>query len=323
MKKLFYFLFLLIFVNLAAKAQQDPQYSFNRVTQLTVNPGYAGSNDALTGLILNRYQWSSFEGAPKTLLFSVETKTNIFGGKSGVGLNIINDEVGFEKNILVNLNYSYHTTTNLGDLGIGVSFGIFNKAISSNGWNLENNGANGYQYTPAGTDDLIPSNDVSQVAFDAGIGLFLKSKNYFAGFSVTHINEGEIKYGGGTAYFPLIRHYYLSGGYNISLNNPLFELRPAIFVKSDLVGFASSQVDFNLNLVYKERFTGGLSYRLDDAVVLLVGVELKNGLNVGVAYDITTSALGRYGFGSQEIYLRYSLDLSKGRQKKYKSIRFL
>ena len=319
MKKLFYFLFLLIFVNLAAKAQQDPQFSFNRVTQLSVNPGYAGSNDGLTGLILNRYQWSSFEGAPKTLLFSVETTTNIFGGKSGIGFNILSDELGLSKNVLVNLNYSYHTTTNLGNLGIGASFGVFNQAITSD-WDLEN--VNGLSvYTPAGNDRLIPTEDVSQVTFDAGLGLYLKSNDYFASFSVTHINEGKIHYG--EAYYPLIRHYYLSGGYNISLSNPLFELRPAIFVKSDLTGFASAQVDLNVNLVYKERFTGGLNYRLQDAVTLSVGVEMISGLNIGLAYDITTSALGRYGYGSQEIYLRYTLDLSKGRQKKYKSIRFL
>jgi hypothetical protein len=66
-----------------------------------------------------------------------------------------------------------------------------------------------------------------------------------------------------------------------------------------------------------------LSYRLEDAVAILVGVEMINGLNIGLAYDITTSALGRYGYGSQEIYLRYSLGLGKGRLKKYKSIRFL
>ncbi|HKJ42520.1 MAG TPA: PorP/SprF family type IX secretion system membrane protein [Sunxiuqinia sp.] len=320
MKKLFYFLFLLIFVNLAAKAQQDPQFTFNKATQFAVNPGYAGSNDALTGLILNRYQWSSYKGAPKTLLFSVETTTNIFGGKSGIGMNILSDEQGFEKNVLVNLNYSYHKATNLGDLGIGASFGVFNKSITSN-WDLTS--TDGYQYTPAANDPLIPIGDVSQVTLDAGLGLFLKSNDYFASFSVTHINEGKIKYGQNGEYFPLLRHYYLSGGYNISLSNPLFELRPSIFIKSDLAGFTSSQIDFNVNLVYNERFTGGLNYRLQDAVSLLVGFEMLNGLNIGLAYDITTSALGRYSYGSQEVFLRYSLDLSKGRQKKYKSIRFL
>jgi type IX secretion system PorP/SprF family membrane protein len=314
MRKNFCFLFLLIFINLAAYAQQDPQFSFNKATQLIVNPGYAGSNDGVTGLILNRYQWSGFAGAPKTLLFSVETTTNIFGGKSGVGLNIMKDELGFEENIVINLNYAYHTTTSIGDLGIGASFGIFNKAINGE-WEIPESN----WHTPAGSDKSIPSGEVSQIAFDTGFGLYLKSRDYFASLSVTHINEAKIEFDD-MAYTFFVRHYYLSAGYNISLSNPLFELRPAIFAKSDL---ASTQIDFNVDLVYNERFTGGLSYRLEDAVVILIGFEMINGLNIGLAYDITTSALGRYGYGSQEVYLRYSLALGKGRLKKYKSIRFL
>ena len=314
MKKIFYFLFLLIFINLAAYAQQDPQFSFNKETQLTVNPGYAGSNDAVNGLLLNRYQWSGFDGAPKTLLFSVETTTNIFGGASGVGLNIISDELGYEKNVLVNLNYAYHTTTSLGDLGIGASFGVFNKAITGD-WEIPETG----YHTVAGSDKLIPEGEVSQIAMDAGFGLYLDSKDYFAGFSVTHLNEAKIEFSD-FAYTFFVRHYYLSAGYNISLSNPLFELRPSVFSKSDL---ASTQIDFNIDLVYNKRFSGGLSYRIDDAVVILIKVEMLNGLNIGLAYDITTSALGRYGYGSQEIFLRYSLKLVKGRLRKYKSIRFL
>ena len=316
MKKIFYFLFLSIFVNLAAYGQQDPQFSFNREAMLIVNPGFAGSNDAITGLILNRYQWSGFDGAPKTLLFSVETTANIFGGTSGVGLNIISDELGFSKNTLVNLNYAYHTTTSIGDLGIGSSFGLFNKAINGEWITVGQDGITGN----GSGDRWIPQNEVSQLTFDAGLGLYLKSNDYFAAISVTHINQGEITYGDGGEYFPLIRSYYLSGGYNISLSNPLFELRPAIFAKSDL---ASTQVDFTVNLVYNERFSGGLSYRIDDAIAILMSVEMRNGLNVGLAYDITTSAMGRYGYGTQEIFLRYAVDFGKGRLKKYKSIRFL
>lgn len=319
MKKIFYFLFLSIFVNLAAKAQQDPQFTFNSETKLMVNPGYAGSNDAITGLILNRYQWSGFDGAPKTLLFSVETTANIFGSTSGVGLNIISDELGFEKNILVNLNYAYHTTTSIGDLGIGASFGVFNKAYNGI-WSVPGSANQNIDshYTDPLSDDLIPKDGESQFAFDAGLGIFLKSNDYYAGLSVTHINQAEIQFD--DTYTFMVRHYYLSAGYNISLSNPLFELRPSIFAKSDL---ASTQVDFNASLVYNERFSGGLTYRLQDAIGILIAVQMQNGLNIGLAYDITTSTLGRYGYGSQEIFLRYSVDLGKGRLKKYKSIRFL
>lgn len=320
MKKLFYFLFIFIFLNLAAKAQQqDPQFSFNKETQLLVNPGFAGSNDALTGLILNRYQWSGFDGAPQTLLFSVETTANIFGRSSGVGLNIISDQLGFAKNVLVNLNYSYHIPTSIGELGIGTSLGLYYVNINGE-WETYVDGS--FEPGSGEGDFLIPKGEVSQATPDVGLGVYLKSPDYFASLSVTHLNQGEITYNQAekeaTTFLP--RQFYLAGGYNISLTNPLFELQPAIFAKTDL---SSAQVDLTLNVVYNERFTGGLSYRIQDAVALLVGVELLNGLNVGLAYDITTSAMGRNGYGSQEIYLRYTLGLGKGRMKKYKSIRFL
>jgi hypothetical protein len=50
---------------------------------------------------------------------------------------------------------------------------------------------------------------------------------------------------------------------------------------------------------------------------------MSNGLKIGYAYDLTTSALSGYTGGSHEIYLGYSFDLGKNRIKKYKSIRYL
>ena len=71
---------------MAAVAQQDPQLSFNKLTQLTVNPGCAGKSAITSGLILNRYQWAGFEGAPKTQVFSLESQVDLWGKKSGIGL---------------------------------------------------------------------------------------------------------------------------------------------------------------------------------------------------------------------------------------------
>lgn len=314
MKRKFCFLFLLILFNLAAKAQQDPQFSFNKLTQLTINPGFAGSSGAVSGLILNRYQWSGFEGAPKTLVFSVESSTELFGETSGIGLNIISDEYGNAKDKLVNLNYSYIASTKLGDLGIGLSVGAFNKTITAD-WYLPGGGS----YTSPGSDRLIPTGEASQVVVDLGFGLFLRSNDYFAGISVKHINEAKVKFSDVVSEF-FVRHYYINGGYNIKLANPLFVLQPSVFMKTDL---ASTSIDLNMDLMYKERFWGGLSYRKGDAIVLLFRVEMLNGLRVGYAYDLITSAIGQLSTGSHELFINYSFELGQNRLKKYKSIRFL
>ena len=147
----------------------------------------------------------------------------------------------------------------------------------------------------------------------------LSSNNYYAGFSATHINQPAIKYDDLISTY-LSRHYYFSGGYNIKLVNPLFELWPSVLFKTDL---AAWQLDVNTNIIYDKRFWGGISYRINDAVALLLGMELFNGLKLGYSFDLVTSSIGYYGFASHEIFVSYSIDLERDRNKKYKSVRFL
>ena len=281
-----------------------------------VNPGYAGSNDAISGIILNRYQWSGFKGAPKTLVFSADASVELFGAPGGIGLNIMSDELGFENNVLVNVNYAYKARLSIGVLGVGVSAGFFSKSISGD-WEVPDDPFG--IYVEPGSDPAIPQGESSQVAFDAGIGVFLKGINYYLGASVTHVNEAPIKYADLASTY-LVRHYYLSGGYNIKLTDPLFELRPSFLLKSDLAGW---QIDLNTNLVYNDRLWGGVSYRLQDAVSLLMGLELFNGLRIGYSFDLTTSAIMRWGYGSHEVFVGYSVDIERNRNRKYKSVRFL
>ena len=316
MKSVISFLFLVFIVKLAAYGQQDPQYTNNMYYKLGVNPGFAGAENTINGLILNRYQWSGLEGAPKTLVFSVDAAFNVFGAPGGIGFNVVSDELGFEKNTLVNASYAYKTPTSIGNLGIGLSFGVFNKSINGE-WEIPED--NFGIYTQPGSDPGIPQGEVSQVAFDAGFGLYLSNNRYYLGASVTHLNQAEIKFDGNATTY-LARHYYFSGGYNIKLSDPLFELRPSFLLKSDLAGW---QLDLNTNVVFDERFWGGISYRIQDAVAILLGMEMENGLRFGYSFDLVTSSLRHYGFGSHEIFVSYSLDLEKNRNQKYKSIRFL
>ena len=317
MKKIISFLFLVFMINFVASGQQDPQYTNNMFYKLSVNPGYAGAEGAINGLILNRYQWEGFKGAPKTLVFSADAAIEAFGAPGGIGLNVISDELGFEKNTQINVNYAYKVPLNIGVLGIGVSLGVLNKGINPKTWVSSDDILNS---TEGGTGDyLIPQGEVSQMAFDAGLGLYLSTNQYYLGVSVTHLNQASIKFDELSSTF-LVRHYYLSGGYNIKLSDPLFELRPSFFLKSDI---ASWQLDLNANVVFDERFWGGISYRVQDAVALLMGMEMENGLRFGYSFDLVTSGISRYGFGSHEIFVSYSLGLEKNRNQKYKSIRFL
>jgi type IX secretion system PorP/SprF family membrane protein len=320
MKKTISFLYLLLLMKLVAFSQQDPLFTNNMYYKLGINPGFAGAEDALSGIILNRYQWEGFPGAAKTLVFSVDAAVGLFGSPGGMGLNIVSDKVGYEENITINANYAYKVPLSFGNLGIGLSLGMLNKGINTDGEAWRGSDDVLAERDSEGSGDyLIPQGEVSQVAFDVGSGLYLSSNHYFVGISATHINQAFIRFNDlATTY--MVRHYYLTGGYNIKLSDPLFELRPSFFLRSDLAGW---QLDVNTNLVYDERFWGGLSYRINDAVALLMGLELSNGLRVGYSFDLVTSAIGYYSFASHEIFISYSVNLERNRNQKYKSVRFL
>ncbi len=314
MKKIISFLYLIFIINLAAFGQADPLFTNNMFYKLGMNPAYAGADNAINGLILNRYQWAGWEGAPETLVFSVDAATNLFGTSGGLGLNIISDQLGFFDNILINANYAYRTELSIGTLSLGMSAGFYNQSINPD-WQIPD----GDYYTPFGTDPSIPKGEASQLAFDAGAGIYLFSNNYYLGLSATHLNEPEIEYDESARLY-LPRHYYLMGGYNIRLADPLFELRPSFLFRSDI---AIWQLDVNTNIVYNDKFWGGISYRVNDAVALLMGLELTSGLKVGYSFDLVTSAIRHYAFASHELFVSYSVTLERSRSQKYKSIRYL
>jgi hypothetical protein len=49
-----------------------------------------------------------------------------------------------------------------------------------------------------------------------------------------------------------------------------------------------------------------MTYRIDDAIVMIVGYNINKNLKFGYAYDITISDLKSESSGSHEILLRYS-----------------
>ena len=304
-----------LFLHLGLVAQQDPQFSMNMYNQMANNPGYAGSQEMLVAAVLNRQQWMGFEGNPKTTFFSVHTPVKPFGIKSGVGLTFMDDQLGFEENLGINLNYAYRMDLGIGNLGIGLSAGLLNKSIKGE-WSIPDSD----YHTPAGSDPAIPGGEESGMGFDMGFGVYFNTDNFYAGLSSTHLFEPTIDYGM-SAKTDLARHYYLTTGYNFQLPNPIYEIQPSLLAKSD---GASFQLDVNASVIYNKKFWGGVSYRLGDAVVFMVGMEMNNGMRAAIAYDFTTSAIRAYSNGSVEFMVSYSLELgSEKSTQKYRSVRFL
>ena len=314
MKKLNIAVIFLILAAYPVFSQQDPlssQYMFNT---LTYNPGVAGISGMVCATALNRQQWAGFKGAPSTTVFNVSAPVKPFKIRSGVGLLVESDNVGFDKDINISASYSYHLDLGQGLLGIGLNAGMLNKTLDPT-WVIPT----GESHTPPSGDPLIPENKESYVAFDAGLGLFYKADKYYASLSVTHINQPKIKFSKGTPY--ISRHYYLTAGYTLQLPDPSLELLPSVFAFSD-----GKVMQFNLTSLirYNKKVWGGVSYRYGDALIGIIGLELFNGIRLGYAYDFTLSDMGQNSNGSHEFMINYCFDLGLGKSPmKYKSIRFL
>jgi len=307
------FLFLVL-VCYNSLSQQDPLSSQYMFSTMTYNPGIAGTSGMICATALNRQQWIGFKGAPSTTIFNISVPVSPFKIKSGIGLIVESDNVGFDKDINLSAVYSYLLDLGLGKLGIGVSLGMVNKTLDPS-WQIPS----GDGFTQPDQDPLIPVNKESFVAFDAGLGLYLNADKYYAALSVTHLNQAKIKFTKGEPY--LTRHYYLTAGYSIQLPNPSLELLPSVFAFSD-----GRVVQFSVTSLvrYNKKVWGGVSYRAGDALTGLIGLELYNGIRVGYAYDFPLSDIRKNTSGSHEFMVNYCFDLSLGRSRmKYKSIRFL
>ena len=281
---------------------------------MTFNPGVSGVSGMICATALTRQQWVGFKDAPSTTSFSINAPVKLFHIDSGVGLVVESDNIGFNKNINLAGSYSYLMEVGQGKLGIGLMMGMQNITLSPS-WQIPT----GESHTPASGDPLIPENKESYVTFDASIGAFYKTDKYYAGLSITHINEPKIKFSKGVSY--VSRHYYLTGGYTIQLSNPSFELLPSVFIFSD---GKVTQAAINTLVRYNKKVWGGVSYRAGDSVSGMIGVELYNGIRIGYAYDFPMTDIRKSTIGSQEFMVNYCFDLSLGKSPmRYKSIRFL
>ena len=300
MKRILFFLSVVLTVNLYA--QQAPQFSQNMFNKLANNPGFAGSTGNVSTSVLHRSQWLGFEGAPSTQNFSIHAEVPFLNG--GVGLNIVKDAIDQFSNLGLQASYAYRTQLGIGQLGMGMSFGIFQSGLDGSGLNPSSDG-----------DNAIPTGMVDGSKLDVGAGVYFNTQDMYIGLSSAHMTEPIVEWSDGSQY-PLSRHYFLLAGYTYDLTSSLL-LHPSIYLKSD---GSTSQMDISTNLIY-DNMWGGVSYRLDEGIILLAGMEINQDLRFGAAYDVTLmNPMGN----SLEVMLEYNFKIKTNKSiSKYKNPRFL
>ena len=306
MKKIILLVFFFLSI-LKVTGQQDPQFTQYMYNMSVVNPAYATATPSILNLgTLYRTQWVGVEGAPKTLSLFAHTPIN---DKLETGFSLITDDIGDgakkETNLYADIAYVLQLNETQ-KLSFGVKAGITSLSTNFNGFVLNSGNA---------TTDKAFQENVNKTLPNLGIGAYYFTDNYYIGLSAPNLLTAEhIKERSEISSLGIQNiHTYLTGGYVFNISDA-FKLKPAmmaIFVKG-----APVSLDFTANVLYNEKFELGAAYRVDDAVSILMSVNVTPNFRVGYSYDYTLSNLSQFSSGSHEFVLLYNLNLlGKGYDK--------
>lgn len=289
MKKLIILLLIIAGAHLA-KSQQLPLYSQYMLNNFLLNPAIAGSVSYIPVQLTIRQQWVGMDGSPKT--YALSSHALLRNRKMGVGGYVFNDSYGPISRTGLLGAYSYHLELSAikSTLSLGLSVSAFQYKFDERELALTDI-----------NDPLITRSVESKIVPDACFGIYSYNDKYYVGFSAAQLIQFQVNLGENfTKENKLIRHYFLMGGYNLSLNRD-FGLEPSVLLKTTK---GSSQADINAKATFKNSYWVGISYRTSDAMVFFIGGKVKN-IAFGYAYDYTLSNLNQYSSGSHEFMIGY------------------
>jgi len=297
----------------SAFGQWDAQISQYWKMKNFYNPSFIGETGNIESSLLHRRQWVGITNAPVTSIMSINMPVSFLGKEHGIGVVITNEKVGLYSNTYMLGQYAYKFKfKNNKYLHIGIQGGVLNVDFDAADIHIPESPAHDEN------DPAIPTAGGDKV-IDGGLGAAWIAPNYYIGFSVNHLWDPKFVLDDSHEAY-IARTYYLMGGYNIKLNNPLIELQPSTFFKSDAVTY---QLDVTARIEYNKMFNGGISWRKDEGFVFLLGVKIRN-IDAGYSYDLSTSEISKVSHGSHELFIRYSIPLEKKKSATAsKSIRIL
>lgn len=308
-----------------ASAQQKPHYTQYILNQYIVNPALTGIENYIDVKASHRHQWVGIQDAPVTTYLTLHgaigkndyrtsaTSYEVPGenprGQAywenytaaephhGIGMQVINDKTGPLNNFSMYATYAYHLglspRTNL-----SAGFGVGMNRIGLNADKLD---FGDVVVDPA----VFTSGVLNKTRLDVMAGLYLYSADYFIGVSAQQVVPQKINFS--DKYIRLkegkaVPHLFATAGYRFLIGYD-FNLIPSVMVK--YVQPLPTQVELNAKLQYRDKAWVGAGYRYKDGFAGMLGVNVSNTLNVGYAYDYTTSRLNNYTKGTHEIIVGF------------------
>ncbi len=295
---------LLTFYTEGVFAQQEGNMTLFMYNPWAVNPAAAGYRDVPTILLYHRSQWVGFKGAPTYQSINVNTPA-FKSRRLGISMGLNNRRVGFFETQYGTLALSY-SLVKTGNFAIKMGLqGSLRRFVSH--FNQADD------ILVIREDRSIPPRLSIKYFENIGFGTMITYRDSYLGFSVPYYLPTVI---GINAYSPVTAvesaHYYLMGGLSFQVADGI-TMKPQMMFK--YVKNAPWNLESNLNMMFKEKVTLGVSYRAGKTNIAGIGesasmtmlLQLNERLVLGGAYDWILSPIGQYSYGSFEMVMRYDL----------------
>jgi len=271
------------------------------------NPAYVGTVQSPEIAGLYRAQWLDVPGSPRTIRLG----TNIpFANEvTGLGLNIISDQLGPSTQTYVELAYSYQF--NVSD-NTKLSFGM-----DAGGSFLNVDFTKGTFENPG--EPILGRETISKFYPTVGAGLFLYEDDiWYLGASIPNFLTDGIYNDDVATIIEDKMQFNFIGGYVFDLSETL-KFKPAFLI--NYINGAPLNTNLSTNFLFNDKFTMGASYRFGNAISALAGFQITSGSFIGYSYDYNTQPLGEFSSGSHEIILKFYLGKGDGSNTNDKNLK--
>lgn len=296
MKKSLLITIVTLFSSICANAQYDAMFTQYMFNEMYINPAYTGSKDAMAINLTHRQQWVNFPGRPITTSFTLHGP--LANDKMGLGISVLNEQIGKLSRNLVYLNYAYRVKVGeKGKLAFGLMGGIHNQVNKLSELKANESG-----------DIQVSNNTPSLISPNFGAGIYYSTNKFYAGLSVPRMVDDSYMFNQSGDIIKSNKlsaskfHYYLTAGYVFEINDDL-KLKPQAMVK--MVQNAPLQYDLNVNALIKNKIWVGVSYRSGADISALIGLQVSPQFLVNYSYDYALTKIQKYSQGSHEITLGY------------------
>ncbi len=287
---------------------QDLHFSQFFNSPLTTNPANTGFiPDADYRIGANyRNQWSSIMSSPyKTISVFGDAQVlrdRLENGWLGLGAVLLNDQAGSGSLTSTKIygSVAYHQMLGLSSLvSAGFNIGWANKSINPSKLKFPDQFDGKFFDNTLPTSVVLTNTNVGYLDVHAGMNYaYFPDENVYinAGYSIQHVNRPrETFFADNTnqGRIPFRQSAFVNA--ILKVNDRLIVNPNAYFTTqakaTDLV--FGLNANYNLSEFGEKQLLAGVYYRLGDAVVPMVGFELKN-IQFAFSYDVTLSSLSKY-----------------------------